>query len=87
VIWAPAALRDIAGIHRYIAAFNPAAATRLIERLISAGDSLDTNPRRGRPAGAQLRELTVVYPYIIRYRVAADQVIVLRVRHGRRQPI
>jgi plasmid stabilization system protein ParE len=31
-----------------------------------------------------LRELTLVHPYIIRYRIAGDHVRVLRVRHGMR---
>ena len=87
VIWSPAALREIAQIYRYIAQFNPHAATSLAGELLSAGDSLEMFPHRGRPVpGTALRELTVVYPYIIRYRVTDDHVRVLRVRHGRRQP-
>ena len=83
VIWSPAALREIAGIYRYIAQFNPSAAAGLADELLSAGDSLETFPNRGRPVpGTALRELTVVYPYIIRYRVADDHVRILRVRHG-----
>jgi addiction module RelE/StbE family toxin len=87
VIWSPAALREITDIHRYIAQFNPSAAARLVDELLAAGDSLETFPNRGRPvAGTALRELTVIHPYIIRYRVAGDHVRILRVRHGRRQP-
>ena len=87
VIWAPAALQDIAQIHGYLARFNPPAAGRLAERMLAAGDSLVLFPDRGRPgAGGRLRELTVVYPYVIRYRVAADHVRILRVRHGARRP-
>lgn len=87
VIWAPAALHDIDRIYRYIAAFNPAAAVQLTERLIDAGDSLVTHSERGRSASGGLRELVIVPPYVIRYRVVSDQVIILRVRHGRRRPI
>ncbi len=55
--------------------------------LLAAGDSLASFPDRGRPvAGTGLREWTLVYPYIIRYRVAADHVRILRVRHGARRP-
>jgi toxin ParE1/3/4 len=87
VIWSPAALREISQIHSYIAQFNPRAAAKLAEELLAAGDSLVTFPNRGRAVpGSALRELTVVHPYIIRYRVADDYVRILRVRHGRRQP-
>ncbi|MGE3782005.1 MAG: type II toxin-antitoxin system RelE/ParE family toxin [Alphaproteobacteria bacterium] len=69
-----------------MARFNPAAAEKLAERLLAAGDSLVSFPNRGRPIpDSQLRELTVVYPYVIRYRVAADHVWILRVRHGARR--
>jgi toxin ParE1/3/4 len=87
VIWAPAALHDVAQIYGYVARFNPAAAERLAQALLAAGDSLVSFPNRGRPVpGSQLRELTVAYPYVIRYRVAADHVRILRVRHGARRP-
>jgi len=87
VIWSPAALREISQIYNYIAQFNPRAAARLADELFAAGDSLVSFPNRGRPVpGTALRELTVVYPYVIRYRVADDVVRILRVRHGRRQP-
>ena len=87
VIWAPAALQDVAQIHGYIARFNPSAAERLAERLLAAGDLLVSFQNRGRLVpGGQLRELTVIYPYVIRYRVAADHVRIRRVRHGARRP-
>jgi plasmid stabilization system protein ParE len=33
-----------------------------------------------------MRELTVVYPYVIRYRITVDHLRILRVRHGARRP-
>jgi toxin ParE1/3/4 len=55
--------------------------------LLAAGDSLAAFPNRGRIVPrTTLREWTIVYPYIIRYRVAADHVRILRVRHGARRP-
>ena len=88
VIWSPAALREIEHIYRYIARFNPRAAANITRELLAAGDSLENFPYRGRAVlGTQLRELTIVYPYIVRYRVAADHVRILRVRHGARRPI
>ena len=33
-----------------------------------------------------MRELVSVHPYIIRYRIAGDDVVILRVRHTSRRP-
>jgi plasmid stabilization system protein ParE len=33
-----------------------------------------------------MRELLTAYPYIIRYRVHRDEVVVLRVRHSAQRP-
>lgn len=54
------------------------------ERLIEAADSLAQFPERGRDAGNGRRELVTVWPYILRYRVEAERVVILRVRHGAR---
>ncbi len=87
VIWSPSSLREVSRIYDYVADFNPRAAAHLAEKLIEAGDGLVTFPHRGRPVpGTPLRELVVVYPYIIRYRIAEDAVYILRVRHGMRLP-
>ena len=86
VVWSPSALRDIRHIYRYIARFNQRAAEDLARELVAAGDSLESFPQRGRPVpGAHLREWALVYPYIIPYRTAGDQVRILRVRHGMRR--
>ena len=87
VIWSPAALREIAQIYAYIAQSNPRAAETIARALLAAGDSLASFPNRGRSVpGTALREWPLVYPYIIRYRLAADHVRILRVRHGARRP-
>jgi toxin ParE1/3/4 len=87
VVWTYSALVDLEDIRRYIGTFNPPAAQRLAARLIAVGNGLVTFPDRGRPVpDTDLREATVVHPYIIRYRVDGDQVLILRVRHGMRRP-
>ena len=87
VIWSPAALRDIDHIYHYLAQFNPHAAENVAREILATGDSLESFPYRGRSVpGTQLREITLPYPYIIRYRVGADHVRILRVRHGARRP-
>ena len=76
----------MARIHDYVADANPYAAARLVHALLVAGDGLATFPHRGRPVGNNLRELTTIYPYIIRYEISGDEVLILRVRHGARRP-
>ena len=87
VVWTQTALRGVWRAYEYLTDFNPRAAVHLAESLLAAGDSLVNFPHRGRPVhGTDMRELVSVSPYIIRYRVTADTVIVLRVRHSSRRP-
>lgn len=80
-------MANIEAIVTYIASqHSPLAAQRLGQRLLSAGDVLETSPDRGRPITRGRRELTVVPPYLIRYRLRDAQVIILEVRHGARRP-
>jgi len=37
-------------------------------------------------ASGGMRELTVIYPYILRYRLTGGVVSIVRIRHGARQP-
>jgi addiction module RelE/StbE family toxin len=86
VIWSPASLRQIQHIHDYIARDNPGAAIEMAEVLFEAGRSLDVFPHRGRPVpGTKMREL-IVRPYIVRYQVDGNRVLIVRVRHGARRP-
>ena len=82
IVWTDEAVAHLEAIVEYVEAFNPAAARRLGERLIEVADSLAEFPQRGRDAGLGRREMTTVWPYILRYRVEADRVVILRIRHG-----
>ena len=84
VVWRAKALADVGRIVRYIAAENPVAAKRVGRELLLAGDSLTMFPRRGRPGRlAGTRELVVIPPYLIVYRVSAAEVVtILRVWHA-----
>jgi addiction module RelE/StbE family toxin len=84
VLWRTRALADVARIARYIASDNPVAAARLADRLLEAGDSLVLFPRRGRPGRLPgTRELIVLPPYLLVYRVSDDDVVtILRVWHA-----
>jgi plasmid stabilization system protein ParE len=84
IVWTDEAIGHLEAIVTYIAAFNPAAAVRLGSRLIEVADSLAEFPDRGRAAPGGTRETTIVWPYVVRYRVEAERVVILRVRHGAR---
>lgn len=84
IVWTDEAVAHLEAIVAYIEAFNPAAARRLGERLVEVADSLTEFPHRGRDAGDGRREMTTVWPYILRYRVEEERVVILRIRHGAR---
>ena len=84
VIWSPQALEQVAGIVAYLTEINPQAATDLARSLFDAAESLQQHPLRGRATFGGLRELLAVAPYIIRYRVTAERVLIIRVRHAMR---
>lgn len=74
-------------IEEHVGQDDPAAAERLVDRLVRAGSSLARFPNRGRavperPAGG-LREL-IVGSYRVVYRVAAKRVQILTVFEGHR---
>ncbi len=79
-------MAELRAIEGYVRAFNPLAAQRLAIRLLTVGESLRDLPLRGRMISHGRRELTIVWPYLLRYRVDGDRVIVLEVRHGAREP-
>jgi toxin ParE1/3/4 len=87
VVWTVTATRGVWRAYEYLFDFNPRAAIHLAEALFATGDSLQNFPHRGRPVrGTTMRELVAVHPYIIRYRVTGDTVVILRVRHTSRRP-
>ena len=86
VAWTPASLRDLVAIRAYLERFNPHAAASLFDRLLAAGNSLADHAERGRDIGRGRRELVVVYPYLIGYRVQGSTVQIIRIRHGAQEP-
>lgn len=87
VVWTVEALADLGAIRTYIRQFNPDAADKLFRRLIALGDSLKEFPERGRNAGQGIREMAIGPPYIVRYAVEADRVIIMAIRHSARRPL
>jgi toxin ParE1/3/4 len=86
VVWTDPAVDDLQAIKSYIAAMNPGAAQRVAQALLEAGESLSVFPMRGRPSGG-VRQFVAVTPYVMRYRVRPGEVVILRVRHGRRRRV
>ncbi|WP_430424964.1 type II toxin-antitoxin system RelE/ParE family toxin [Phenylobacterium sp.] len=87
VVWSPRALDDLGAIENYISSFNPIAGRALAGRVIDAANSLAESPNRGVPASRGARHLTIVQPYLIRYRVRAGRVEIITIRHGARRPL
>jgi addiction module RelE/StbE family toxin len=82
VVWTREALENVRLIRAYIDQFDPGAAQRMARRLVEAGNSLAVAPHRGRPVVGDRRELVTIPPYVIRYRVDGETVIVGRIRHS-----
>lgn len=86
IVWTDSAIAEFDAIVDYILLFDAAAAARIAERLWDCGASLAEFPDRGTPIGKGQRQLSLVYPYLVRYRVLDDRVEVISIRHGARAP-
>ena len=91
LVVAQAAAADLERLHEFLADKNPDAARQAVAALVAAVESLQVFPERGRPSGVRnIRELIVPFGrsgYVLRYAysAAADEVIVLRIWHGREE--
>lgn len=86
VEWPTDALEQLSAIVTYIRLFDRVAADRIGSRLLACGNSLSTFPLRGRPAAGGTREMVTVRPYVLRYRVVGEQVVILSIRHAAQLP-
>jgi len=82
--YAPRYFRRLEDIRERIAADNPRAATRMIERMRTAVMRLAASPALGRPSRvADTRELVIPHmPYIVPYRVKGDVAQIITILHG-----
>ena len=82
--YAPRYFRRLEDIYERIAAENPAAARRIIERIRTAVTRLAASPAIGRPGRvADTRELIIPRTtYIFPYRVKGDVVQIITILHG-----
>jgi toxin ParE1/3/4 len=86
--WSPQALRDLASVRAFVAEDDPAAAQRLVLRIVDAIETLlPEHPAIGRPGRVPgTRELVIPRtPYVVPYRVRRGTLQVLRVYHGARK--
>lgn len=88
VIWSRSALADLSRQHQFLKANNPDAAAQALQAIVKAGKSLAQTPQRGTPVADTpgLRKLQVKFGklgYVIHYAFVEDEVLILRVYHGR----
>ena len=83
---------DLVRLREFIAAHDASAAERVARRLIRGIERLIRFPRLGRRVNAAPGEFApeeirdwLVGSYVVRYLVAGDRIIVLRVWHGKEQ--
>lgn len=88
VVWSPLAELRTAEAFEYIAQDRPQAAAQWLDRLLESVSTLAEFPERGRVvpelAREDIREV-ILPPYRVLYRRDSKQVIILTVRHSRRE--
>jgi plasmid stabilization system protein ParE len=90
LIVSPEAAADLQRLRAFLADKSPAAARRAVATISNAVRTLEVFPDRGSPLEAEMRELIVPFgrsAYIVRYAHLRelDEVVILRVWHGREQ--
>jgi toxin ParE1/3/4 len=83
------ALRDLQSIDAYLAERSPSSNIQVLAALKSSITTLSYFPELGRIVDdAGHRRMPVPrYPYLIFYRVARDEILILHIRHTSRRPI
>jgi len=81
---------DVVRLRTFIAEHDPTAAGRAARRLIQGIERLARHPRLGKRVGIAPDQIApeeirdwLVGDYVIRYLIANDQIIVLRLWHGK----
>jgi plasmid stabilization system protein ParE len=89
VRYTPRAFSDLEDIRSYIHEHNPAAARRFVTVIERIVDRLADFPESGqRSDEPDVRVIYATrYPYRIYYRIAADSLFVLHIRHAARMPL
>jgi addiction module RelE/StbE family toxin len=88
IVWSREAIGDLRALRSYIEQDNPAAARRIVLRVMeSVAALLLENPPMGRPGRVPgTRELVIpTTPFVVPYRLVGRSIQVLRVLHGARR--
>lgn len=85
IIWREAAKTDLAEIVRYIGQFSPASAERIWQRIRESVLPLAQFPYLHRTSDRVpgVREMFVRPTYVVLYRVTANQVEIVAIKHSR----
>ena len=87
IVWSPLAVDRASEIAGYIAQDKPSAAEKWIKTVFSKVEQLKTSPEIGRIVpeirNNQFRELIYGNNYRIIYRIKAEQISILAIRHGK----
>ncbi len=88
VNWSQPALVDLDRQHQFLVAIDPELAIKAVQEIVQSGKSLAKNPQRGTPIADTpgLRKLLVPfgkYGYILHYILLNEEILILRVYHGR----
>jgi plasmid stabilization system protein ParE len=86
--WTARARSDLARIDSYIGARNPAAAERVLERILAATERTAAHPRLGRIVPERGREdlrESIEGKYRVVYRIVGSGVEIITVFHGARE--
>jgi plasmid stabilization system protein ParE len=88
VVWSPTASQDLERHYNFLLTQDAITATKAVQKIIKTGGSLAQSPYRGGIVQQKtgLRKLLVSfgkYGYVIHYAVIEEEVVILRVYHGR----
>lgn len=88
LIWLEEAVEDMARLRRFLEPNNPRAAQRAAHTILDGAKIFRQHPEAGVPMGDGRRELFLHFGssgYVLRYRLDGDDVVIIRVWHGREQ--
>jgi plasmid stabilization system protein ParE len=89
VRFTPRAFADLDVIRTYIHQYNPAAAGRVIALIEKIAMRLGEFPESGQRTDELDARIAFSprYPYRIYYRISADEIVILHIRHAARRPL
>jgi toxin ParE1/3/4 len=88
VVWRERALDDVSRLYDFLFGKNPEAAQKAAQVILRGCSLLEDTAKLGRPMadGTERRELFIPFGsgfYVLRYFLASDTVVIVRVWHGR----